>query len=56
MNEKLVVKSNRIDWIDIAKGFAILLVIIGHSSISGWLRGGILLSYAIILYCQLCDI
>ena len=35
-----VSSSNRIDWIDCAKGYAILLVIIGHT-VSGVLRGAI---------------
>ena len=31
MKERPVAETKRIDWIDAAKGFAILLVMMGHS-------------------------
>lgn len=33
--------SLRIDWIDVAKGITILLVIFGHGNINPWFRGAI---------------
>lgn len=47
--------KNRIDWIDIAKGFAILFVIIAHS-VGGTANRYILVPYAIVLHIELCDI
>lgn len=36
--ETVVVKSNRISYIDLAKGLGIVLIVIGHSVKTGWLR------------------
>lgn len=48
----LAINKNRIAWIDIAKGIAILLVIIGHCPQIGSPLISIIffISYAVILY------
>lgn len=43
--------KERIEWIDIAKGITILLVIVGHGAINGVLRGIIFFfPYAFVFY------
>lgn len=50
----------RIEWIDMAKGITILLVIIGHTVSEGFyegiVRGLIFFPYAIVFYFELCNV